>query len=166
MRIMFIRHGEPNYELDCLTPKGKLQAQAAAKRLMPEGIEEVWSSTMGRAKETAAAFSDLSGLPVKTLDFMRELEWGSADGSPLFEGGHPWFCANEMARLDLPLNDPDWKNGPYFKNNIVTKIISTIEDGIDKWLLDLGLERIANGYGAVVGEEQDKTVALLSHEGS
>ncbi|MBQ9627100.1 MAG: histidine phosphatase family protein, partial [Treponema sp.] len=161
MRIMFIRHGEPNYELDCLTPKGKLQAQAAAKRLMSEGIEEVWSSPLGRARETAAAFNELSGLPVKTLDFMRELDWGSADGSPLFADGHPWFTANEMARLDLPLNDHDWKNGPYFKNNIVTKIISNIEENIDKWLLDLGLERTANGYRAIEGKKQDRTVALF-----
>ncbi len=80
MRIIFIRHGEPNYELDCLTPKGKLQAQAAAKRLMSEGIEEVWSSPLGRARETAAAFNELSGLPVKILDFMRELDWGSGRG--------------------------------------------------------------------------------------
>ena len=166
MRIMFIRHGEPNYELDCLTPKGKLQAQAATKRLMSEGIEEVWSSPLGRARETAAAFNELSGLPVKILDFMRELDWGSADGSALFEGGHPWFTANEMARLDLPLNDHDWKNGPYFKNNIVTKIISNIEENIDKWLLDLGLERTANGYRAIEGKKQDRTVALFSHGGS
>ena len=74
MRIVFVRHGDPNYELDCLTPKGKLQAKAAAQRLLREGIEEVWSSIMGRAKETADAFSEASGLPYKTLDFMRELE--------------------------------------------------------------------------------------------
>ena len=31
MRIIFVRHGHPNYELDCLTPLGKLQAQAVAE---------------------------------------------------------------------------------------------------------------------------------------
>ncbi len=33
MRIIFVRHGEPNYELDCLTETGKKQAEAAARRL-------------------------------------------------------------------------------------------------------------------------------------
>ena len=32
MRIVFVRHGEPDYEHDCLTPAGREQALAAAKK--------------------------------------------------------------------------------------------------------------------------------------
>ena len=53
MRILFVRHGHPNYELDCLTELGKKQAEAAALRLKDEGIEEIYASTCGRAFETA-----------------------------------------------------------------------------------------------------------------
>ena len=166
MRIVFVRHGEPNYEQDCLTPKGKLQAQAAAQRLLREKIEEVYSSTMGRAKETADAFCAASGLSYKTLDFMRELDWGSVDGTPIYADGHPWFCANQMASLGLALNDPDWENSAYFKNNKATGIVKNIQAKTDQWLLDLGLERNGHGYRAVPGKKQDKTVALFSHGGS
>ena len=41
MRIVFVRHGEPNYELDCLTENGKIHAAKAAERLKEEGIEEM-----------------------------------------------------------------------------------------------------------------------------
>ena len=41
MRIIFVRHGEPDYAHDCLTEMGKLQAVAAAERLRNEGIEEI-----------------------------------------------------------------------------------------------------------------------------
>ena len=41
MRIIFVRHGEPDYANDCLTEQGRLQAQEAAKRLLEEGIEEM-----------------------------------------------------------------------------------------------------------------------------
>ena len=34
MRIVFVRHGHPNYENDCLTPLGKQHAEAAAERLL------------------------------------------------------------------------------------------------------------------------------------
>ena len=34
MRILFVRHGHPNYEKDCLTELGHLHAEAAAKRLL------------------------------------------------------------------------------------------------------------------------------------
>ena len=49
MRIVFVRHGHPNYELDCLTELGHLHAEAAAKRVADEGISEIYASTCGRA---------------------------------------------------------------------------------------------------------------------
>ena len=33
MRIVFVRHGEPDYARDCLTETGREQAAAAAERL-------------------------------------------------------------------------------------------------------------------------------------
>ena len=33
MRIIFVRHGEPDYENDCLTSTGREQAAACAARL-------------------------------------------------------------------------------------------------------------------------------------
>ena len=81
MRIVFVRHGEPNYELDCLTPLGRKQAKAAAERLREEGIEEIYSSPFGRAKETAQAASDALGIrPIRVLDFMHELYWAVRTG--------------------------------------------------------------------------------------
>ena len=68
MRIIFVRHGEPDYANDCLTEQGRLQAREAAKRLLGEGIEEIYSSPLGRAAETAAATAEVLKLPVKTLD--------------------------------------------------------------------------------------------------
>ena len=53
MRIVFVRHGHPNYEKDCLTDLGRLHAAAAAERLAAEGITEIYSSTCGRAYETS-----------------------------------------------------------------------------------------------------------------
>ena len=166
MRIVFVRHGEPNYELDCLTEKGKLQADAAAQRLLREGIQEIYSSPLGRAQQTAQAFSKAAGLPIQTLDFMRELDWGSKDGSPIFADGHPWFCANEMASKGIALHSHGWRDTPYFKNNIVTGIVDNIQRKTDEWLLDLGLERAGHGYRALPNKNQDKTVALFSHGGS
>jgi len=73
MRIVFVRHGEPNYELDCLTPLGRKQAKAAAERLRKEEIEEIYSSPFGRAMETAQAASDALNIhPIQVLDFMHE----------------------------------------------------------------------------------------------
>ena len=73
MKIVFIRHGDPNYDEDCLTELGHKQAKIAAQRLLSEGIEEIYSSPLGRARQTAQAFSEASGIKdIKILDFMQE----------------------------------------------------------------------------------------------
>ena len=54
MRLIFVRHGEPDYEKDCLTETGKIQAAAAAERLAGEGISEIYASPCGRARAQAA----------------------------------------------------------------------------------------------------------------
>ena len=76
MSILFIRHGEPDYENDCLTANGRAQAAAAAARLKGEGITKIYSSPNGRAKETASYTAELLGLRITVLDWLHEIDWG------------------------------------------------------------------------------------------
>ena len=43
MLLFLIRHGDPIYEPDSLTPLGKKQAEALAKRLALYGIDRVFT---------------------------------------------------------------------------------------------------------------------------
>ena len=166
MRIVFIRHGEPDYEHDCLTSAGREQALAVAVRLKEENIEELWSSPLGRAYETALAASGSLNLPVKTLDFMQEVRWGSRNGVPLFADGHPWNITDELARLNVDLTRRDWREHPFFRNNTVQDSVDLIEDGIDRWLESFGYIRDGFYYRCDRQDSAQKTVALFSHGGS
>ena len=35
MKLLLIRHGDPDYENDCLTPVGQREAEALAERIAP-----------------------------------------------------------------------------------------------------------------------------------
>ena len=166
MRIVFVRHGEPDYARDCLTELGRVQAKKAAQRLLGEGIGEIYASPLGRARETAQAAAEVLGLPVKTLDFMEEVRWGSADGEELYAGGHPWAIADEMARQGMELNRDDWRDAPWFRTNRVVECVDRVERGIDEWLAGFGYLREGKHYRHTAEEEQHKTVALFSHGGS
>ena len=166
MRLIFVRHGEPDYEHDCLTERGRIQAEAAAERLREEGIEEIYASPLGRAAETAAVTAEALGLPVKTLDYMRELHWGSVDGTPLPRNGHPWDLADLLATEGFDLTDPAWREHPYFSNNIVTAEADSVARQTDGWLLSLGYERRGAYYRCVRPDDTQKAVALFSHGGS
>ena len=166
MRIVFIRHGEPDYAHDCLTERGRVQALAAAERLKEEGIEEIFSSPLGRAAEMAAFTAEALNLPVKTLDYMRELHWGSVDGTPLPAEGHPWDLADLLAEEGRDLTDPTWREHPYFSNNLVTAEADHVARKTDEWLLSLGYERQGAYYRCVRADDVQRTVALFSHGGS
>ena len=167
MRLVIVRHGEPNYEKDCLTEKGHVQAKLAAERLSDEGIEEIFSSPMGRAKETASYTSEKLGIKnLSVLDFMHELKWGSADGNPIFADGHPWTISDELVRQGWNLNDETWPGHDFFKNNLVTAECEKVASGTDEWLESLGYKREGLYYRNVNRDETQHTVALFCHGGS
>ena len=166
MRIVSVRHGEPDYAHDCLTERGRIQAQAAAERLREEGIGEIYSSPLGRAAETAAFTSEALGLPVRTLDYMRELHWGSTDGTPMPADGHPWDLADMLAAEGRDLTDPAWREHPYFRNNKVTAEADHVARKTDEWLRTLGYERNGAYYRCLRPDDRQATVALFSHGGS
>ncbi|MBR4186654.1 MAG: histidine phosphatase family protein [Clostridia bacterium] len=166
MRIVFVRHGEPDYEHDCLTPLGELQAEAAAERLREEGIGAIFTSPQGRARQTADAAAKALGLAPAVLDFMHELHWSSADGREIFAGGHPWKIADEMVRAGHDLMDANWREHPYYTGSRVIESVRIVEEGIDGWLASLGYVREGRYYRNTRADDGQFAVALFSHGGS
>ena len=165
MRIYFIRHGHPNYALDCLTDIGRQQAEACAERLKDSGIQKIYASSQGRAKETAEYSAKKLGLSVEPVDFIRELAWGSKTEAPIFKDGHPWFVVDDMVLKGENILDRNWENSDRFSASVVGERVKTVTDGVDEWLKTLGYQREGNYY-RVVGHDTDKTIAMFSHAGS
>ncbi len=62
MRIILIRHGDPDYEHDTLTEKGIREAKLLAKRVAKwENIMQFYCSPLGRAQKTASYSLDAVG---------------------------------------------------------------------------------------------------------
>ena len=73
MRLYIIRHGEPDYSRDCLTERGWKQAEAVGRRLMACGIDRVYASPMGRARETAQPLCRMLGIEPVIEDWAHEI---------------------------------------------------------------------------------------------
>ena len=164
MRIIFVRHGHPDYKNDCLTPLGHEQAKAAAQRLKDEQVETIYSSVKGRAMETASYQAQMHGLEVVPLDFMREIGWGSVDGEPVAHDGHPWFLVEDMVAAGQSLLSDNWAEEPPFDRSRAVGFYNNIKENLDIWLSGLGYDREGDSYR--VREKNDKTVMLVSHGGS
>jgi broad specificity phosphatase PhoE len=90
MKIYAIRHGltELNKKQlinghleDELAPEGIEQAKSAAKSL-PKSIKRIYSSSLNRAKQTAAILNEELKVPLTFHDELKEVGFGILDGTP------------------------------------------------------------------------------------
>ena len=64
MKILIIRHADPDYDADSLTKRGWQEAELLAERLSSMDIKEFYVSPLGRAKDTASlTLKKCSGMP-------------------------------------------------------------------------------------------------------
>lgn len=74
MYLYIIRHGDPDYVTDTLTERGVKQAEAAAVRLAAVKLDKIYSSPLGRARQTAEPTARLLGLDVQIEEWSREID--------------------------------------------------------------------------------------------
>ena len=89
MRFIFVRHGETEWNVTGryqgqtdvpLSEKGRAQAEALGKRFADIHVDEVYSSPLKRAYDTARAIAEPKGLPIHKVDGIKELNFGEWDG--------------------------------------------------------------------------------------
>ena len=165
MKIIFVRHGHPNYKDDCLTTLGHKHGEAVAERLSGEKIDKFYSSTCGRAVQTAEHIASRFGAEVEQLEFMREIAWRPIDPEETIDhNGHPWFVTEDMAAKGMPLTDSNWKEAYPFCRSKILASFDKVETGFDSWLAQFGYCREGDFYR--IREAQDVTILLASHAGS
>ena len=166
MRLILVRHAEPNYELDCLTELGHKQAKIAAQRLINEGIEEIYSSPMGRARQTAQAFSDASGIKkIEILDFMHEIRYGP-ENDLYNQEWSPWAASDKMISKGQELCTENWREIPVFIGNTATIDVDNVMKNADSLLEKWGYKREGLYYRNIRSNDDQHTIALFSHGGS
>lgn len=105
MKIVFIRHGEPDYTNDTLTEKGWKEANLLAERVSKWNVTDFYCSPLGRAQDTASCTLKKMNRTAVTLDWMREFSYWIDD--PITNRkGVPWdfvpsFWSNDPLMLDI-----------------------------------------------------------------
>lgn len=108
MLLYIIRHGYPDYTTDSLTELGRQQAEAVGKRLAQSGIDRIFTSPMGRARQTAEPACRLLGLEYTVEDWTHEIDDAQYTTYP--DGLRKPLCGmqNTLARgtdeLELPFS--------------------------------------------------------------
>ncbi len=96
--VYFIRHGQTVWNVQHriagvtdveLTEEGYRQARAAAEELRNSGIriDEIWSSPLRRASETARILSEATGIPWRSEPRLKEQNFGRWEGKATVDEG-------------------------------------------------------------------------------
>ncbi|MCH4039286.1 MAG: histidine phosphatase family protein [Lachnospiraceae bacterium] len=104
MRLLLVRHGDPDYVHDCLTEKGKREAQDLADYADKWNMGTCFMSPCGRAQETASYVLKKLGKTAETLPWLMEFV------TCLNINGHEELLE---AFPDVRLNDGSMIAGPY-----------------------------------------------------
>ena len=104
MLLYYIRHGDPIYNPDSLTPQGEQQAEALSKRLALCDFDKIYVSTSNRAYLTAKPTLEKLGREPVRLDWLNEnhaWEYFSVDGMWAFQSDYyrKLFTSNEIRAL-------------------------------------------------------------------
>lgn len=164
MKILIVRHADPDYSIDSLTEKGWREAACLTERLVRVNAEHYYVSPLGRARDTARGTLKALGRTAQECVWLREFaarirkpnepqepdiawDWLPQDWTkdPRFFDNDRWF-ENERMREGGVKQEYDWVTGEF-----------------DALLARHGYERDGAVYRAV--RPNCETVVLFCHFG-
>ncbi|MCM1134516.1 MAG: histidine phosphatase family protein [Clostridium sp.] len=147
MKIIFIRHGEPDYTKDSLTENGWREADCLAERVSKWNVTDFYCSPAGRAKDTAAPSLKKMNRTAVTLDWMQEFTY-LIDDPVTGRHGVPWdFVPSYWSGDPLMLDKTRWVEADVMKQNPDIKPqFEKVCKNFDDFLASYGYIRKDNYY--------------------
>ncbi|MBR4429971.1 MAG: histidine phosphatase family protein [Clostridiales bacterium] len=164
MKLIFVRHGDPDYEKDSLTEKGWREAEILAKRVAKWDIKQIYCSPMGRAKDTCSLSLKATGKEAVTCDWLQEFYYRVWD-----EKEQAWTIAWDFYPRDFnnwdELHDKDkWDQTEIMKSGDLDKHAQDVYKNFDALLEKHGYKRNDRGFYDVI-EHNDDNIVFFCHFG-
>lgn len=158
MKILLIRHAEPDYKNNTLTKKGFVEAEYLSGKLQHSNITHIYSSPLNRAVLTAKPTAEKINKEIKICDWLTEFEGKiSLDG----EKRIPWnqLPRNWQKETEI-FNINTWKKSKVYSSIDVPEKYEYVTQNLDKLLESHGAKRENIIYR---GENNNDTIALFCH---
>lgn len=148
MKLIFVRHGEPDYITDSLTPNGELEAKALAQRVKNWEVTDFFVSPQGRARQTAQPSLDAVNRKATVLDYMHEFSY-PIDDPITGRHGVPWdFIPSDWTNIPGCLREGDGflESGLLSSNPDIAKNYPIVINSFDELLAKYGYIRKDHYY--------------------
>lgn len=163
MKLVFVRHGDPDYVHDSLTEKGRVEAGILSRRIAKMEVRDFYCSPLGRARETAAYTLEKIGREAVVYDWLREFPGYILDEQTK-NRRIPWDLMPRDWTVRGRLYDKEqWLSEPLMQTGDVAEVYARVCDGIDALLAGYGYVR-DGGFYRTQGGNKD-TVVFFCHLG-
>lgn len=147
MRLIFIRHGEPDYSCDGLTSKGQREAELLSKRVSKWDVDRFYVSPLGRAVATAKPTLDVMDRTAITLPWLREYSYPIINPTHKNESVCWDFIPSDWANNPKMFTMTEWLDiDPASQNHELKDMYYQITNGLDEIIGEYGYHRNGNYY--------------------
>ena len=164
MKLVIIRHADPDYSIDSLTETGWVDAELLSRRISKLDVKAFYVSPLGRARDTASLTLQKMGREATVCDWLREFLGRVEKPFPpgKLDIAWDWLPQDWTEEEDYYHKDRWLQTGPFATSNVAREV-EKIYKGLDELLADHGYVRQGNHYRAERPNED--TVVLFCHFG-
>lgn len=164
MRLFIIRHADPDYPNNTITPDGHLEAKALAKRMGKLGLDRIYCSPLGRAIHTMQYTADALNMEATTLEWTKEMDSLAFKTPSTWPITCAWDIPGEviLSQEHLPSHQ-DWHTLSDLKDLNANEVFEELIQHSDEFLKTLGFERQGRRYRVV--RPNTENVAVFCHGG-
>lgn len=160
MKILIIRHAEPDYPNNTLTDKGFVEAEYLSDKLMNSNITHIYSSPLNRAVLTAKPTAEKINKEIKICDWLTEFQ-GKINLND--EERIPWNMFPRIWQEESEIfNIKTFKESSLYSSDNMPEKYDYVIENFDKLLESHGAKRENIIYK---GENNNDTIAIFCHFG-
>ena len=181
MRILIIRHADPDYSIDSLTPAGWKEAEALAAHSPDLRIDDCYVSPLGRARATASLTLEKLGKTAEVCDWLQEfpVKLDLNQASPALRAAYndtkraedgsllpriTWDMLPSYYSLHPEYMDPEsWRDSEAACCSDIVPLYNHVTQRFDELLARCGYVREGRHYR--VEAPDSRTIALFCHFG-
>ena len=161
MKILIVRHGEPEFHTDCLTQKGWREAECLSERLSKMQIDAFFTSPLVRARGTARVTLERMNREAETLDWLHEFR-GRVVNPKTGHSDCAWdFMPQYWTRCPEFGDFSAWTQNPLIATGNSEEVYRETARGLDALLARYGYKRSGALYTAE--QSSDATIVLFCH---
>lgn len=163
MKLVIIRHADPDYTIDSLTEKGWREAEFLSDRVSKMEVKAFYVSPLGRAKDTASVTLKKMKREAKVLPWLREFDVPIID--PVTgEERIPWdWLPADWTKEEAFYDKELWHTVPVMQSARVGKEAALVGAGLDELLKEHGYQHEGKLFHTI--RPNNDTIVLFCHFG-